>query len=258
MILQIKQAWNRYILARHAIPMQLWFDTVERIPVLARLSTPEQDRLRKLASIFLHQKKINGAGGFVVDDTARLVIAAQACLLILYLDINHFSGWHEVIVYPDSFVATHRKIDEAGLVSERQSGLSGEAWLHGPIVLSWADVTANLTHHRPGSNVVLHEFAHKLDMLNGVANGMPPLHKNMMIKSWTATLSEAYASLNRHIDYHQPLVVDAYAGTNPAEFFAVFTEVFFEQPLILNKHYPDVYDQFRAYYRQDPLVGQVP
>ena len=256
MLIQIKKAWNQYILIRHAIPNQMWSDTVAKIPVVERLSEPEQDRLRKLATVFLHQKTINGADGFVIEDTVRIVIAAQACLLILNLDIDHFKGWHEVIVYPSSFVATHREIDQTGLVSERRKGLSGEAWLRGPVILSWTDVTANLMHCRPGSNVVLHEFAHKLDMLNGVANGMPPLHREMAIKSWTDTLSDAFATLNRHIESHHPLSVDSYAGTNPAEFFAVFSEVFFEQPLILNTHYPDVYDQFRAYYRQDPLIGQ--
>lgn len=248
------QEWNRLVGRCPAIPDQLWSDTLAQLPVLARLDSSEQARLRRLVRHFVHRKIINGANGYVVDDAARLVIAAQACLLILNLDIKHFSGWREVIVYPGSFVVTHRRVDKVGLVCEKQSELSGEAWLHGPVILSWADVQPDLKHHRPGANVVLHEFAHKLDMLNGVANGMPPLHGNMAMRSWSEVLSEAYATLNNHLEHHQSVAVDPYAATDPAEFFAVFTEVFFEQPLILSKHFPQVYDQFRAYYRQDPLA----
>jgi Mlc titration factor MtfA (ptsG expression regulator) len=186
----------------------------------------------------------------------RALIATHASLLILNLGLDWYDGWREVIVYPGAFIASHREIDDAGVVHEGDRGLTGEAWMQGPVILSWTDIDPEIRgHRRKGSNVLLHEFAHKLDFLDGSANGIPPLHSGNRQQEWTDDFSRAYADLSsgRH---HQSTGIDTYATTSPAEFFAVTTEVFFEDPTRLKKHYPAVYDELRRFYKQDPIARQ--
>lgn len=250
---RLHRAWLQHILYRSRIPYPVWHDVISSVPVLSCLDHQEQHRLRKLSSLFLHDKTISGVGGFDIDDKKRIYIAAQACLLILNLKLEYFHGWHEIIVYPDTFVIKREEYDDSGVVHETRRTLAGEAWGRGPVILSWSDARPNSHSHGPASNVILHEFAHKLDMLNGTANGMPPLHKNMVRKQWTKSLSHAYDKLYHQIERHHHTSIDPYAATNPAEFFAVLTEVFFEKPALLHKLYNDVYHQLCLYYRQDPL-----
>jgi Mlc titration factor MtfA (ptsG expression regulator) len=178
----------------------------------------------------------------------------SACLLVLRLGIDYYDGWVEVLVYPAGFSARHRFHDEAGVVHEEVGAFSGEAWLRGPVILSWEEVSADLAAPGAGYNVVVHEFAHKLDMLNGPANGFPPLHREMDRARWTRVLGEAYERLQRQIDRGLPSAVDPYGATNPGEFFAVLTENFFDAPRDLAAEFPDVYAELRAFYRQDPLA----
>lgn len=253
MLKQLRRAWLQHVMFRSRIPYSLWHESLISAPVLARLSQREQHRLRKLASLFLHEKSITGAGGLAVDSTMRVYIAAQACLLILNLDLDYFQGWSEVIVYPDSFVIQREEYDDSGVVHETRRALAGEAWDRDPVILSWSDAKPGIRPHGPASNVILHEFAHKLDMLNGVANGMPPLHNNLVRENWTASLTQAYESLYRQLERHHHTTIDPYAAENPAEFFAVLTGVFFEKPDVLHNLYPQVYEQLSMFYRQDPL-----
>lgn len=243
----------QHVLFRSRIPYPLWHKAVEAAPVLAHLDRRELHRLRKLASLFLNEKSITGAGGQDVDDFMRVYIAAQACLLILNLDLDDFKGWSEVIVYPDTFVIQRPEYDANGLVHETRRALAGEAWQRGPVILSWSDARPGSHPHGPASNVILHEFSHKLDMLNGSANGMPPLHSNMVREEWTAALSQAYENLRHQVERHHHTAIDPYAAENPAEFFAVLTEVFFMQPAVLHRQYPKVYREMSLFYRQDPL-----
>lgn len=247
---------TRRILRRHRIPFTTWRRVLEASPLLGRLDRKEQGRLRELASLFLYRKTIVGAGGLALDETMRVLIAAHASLLVLNLGLDWYDGWREVIVYPDAFIAPRRELDEAGVVSEGYRGLTGEAWLRGPVILSWADFDpATRAHRRRGSNVLLHEFAHKLDFLDGSANGIPPLHAGNRRQEWTDDFSRAYADLGRGRRHHSS-GIDSYATTSPAEFFAVTTEVFFEDPGRLQKHYPAVYDELRRFYEQDPVARQ--
>ena len=151
--------------------------------------------LRELTAWFLHNKSINGAQGLEVTLAMRVAVAAQACLLILNLDIDCFDDWVEVVLYPGAFRVNHEQRDAIGLVHNDANVLSGEAWLRGPVILSWDDVERDTYHPQPGHNVVLHEFAHKLDGLNGVANGMPPLRRGMSRKRWAEDFSGAYDAL---------------------------------------------------------------
>ncbi len=256
MLRRLRRAWLQHVLYRSRIPYPLWHDCISQVPVLAALDHREQHRLRKLASLFLHEKTLVGAGGQAVDDAMRVTIAAQACLLILNLDLDYFDGWREIIIYPDSFVVSHEERDANGLVHETRRTLGGEAWGRGPVILSWADARPDAHPHGAASNVILHEFAHKLDMLNGAANGMPPLHPDMVRQQWTASLSQAYQDLYRQVERHHHTAIDPYASESPAEFFAVLSEVFFEQPARLHHLYPAVYQQLKLFYRQDPLRRQ--
>jgi len=240
-------------LRRSRIPELRWRNTVSQISILRNLSHAEQHRLRELASRFLQVKSFSGAGGMELDDSIRILIAAQACLLILELDLDYYDGWHEIIVYPDTFVVRRETFDAAGLVHRAPQALGGEAWSRGPVILSWLDARPGAFSHGESSNVILHEFAHKLDMLNGAANGMPPLHKTMNRETWTEVFQQAYTELQQRLANQQPSMIDPYAAESPAEFFSVCTELFFENPHRLQRIYPDLYAQLRLFYRQDPV-----
>lgn len=191
-----------------------------------------------------------------MDSAMRVSIAAQACLLILNLDLDYYRGWSEIIVYPDSFITQRNELDANGLVHESRRVLAGESWERGPVIISWSDANQSKRHGQ-ASNVIIHEFAHKLDMLNGVANGMPPLHANMVRENWTASLSQAYEKLGQQLQYFGYSEIDPYAAENPAEFFAVLSEVFFEQPEKLHSVYPLAYEQLAQFYRQNPIRRSV-
>ena len=240
-------------LRRHRIPLAVWTQVVDDALLQYRLSQQELHRLRELASLFLQEKTINGAGGLVVDDTMRAIIAAEACLLILNLELDWYDGWQEIIVYPGSFVVSHEAQDELGLVHEQRVALGGEAWGRGPVILAWDDAQPHSHPHGDGSNVILHEFAHKLDMLNGKANGMPPLHPDMDQPTWTRVFSQAFERLQKRVQRQHRTCIDPYGAENPAEFFAVVSEEFFQIPACLHKNHPELYAQLRLFYRQDPL-----
>jgi len=249
----IKNYLIKRILRRHAITFNEWHDVIARIPVLNDLSSVEKARLRKLSTLFLYKKTVVGAKNLDITNAMKITIAAQACLQILNLGINAFNGWVEIIVYPGAFRVNRNISDANGLVHHQNHNLSGEAWERGPLILSWDDVELESYSLQHGHNVIIHEFAHKLDMLNGRANGMPPLHPNMPIETWTQTLSQAYELLNQKIDNFQHSTINPYASTNPGEFFAVISEYFFTAPDTLFQYCPDVYEQLKQYYRQDTL-----
>ena len=244
--------WRRKSILRNAhLDQAAWRNTLA-LPIFAGLTPAEQTQLADWVVLFLHDKTIFGAAGLEINDQVRFTIASQACLLILNLDPDWYRGWSEIIVYPDQFVPHREHIDEHGIVHESRYPMMGEAWLSGPVILSWADVAQAGT--LDGMNVVLHEFAHKLDMLNGDANGLPPLHEGMRVREWADAFKVAYADFCRRVDAGEDTAIDPYASESPAEFFAVLTEIFFEAPGLLHAEYPLVYAQMRAFYRQDPLT----
>jgi len=245
--------WRRArILDRHAIPPDAFDATLARLPILRGLDASEQMRLREAASLFIHDKTFSAAGGADVDDATQCVIALQACLLTLNLGEDSYRGWSEIILYPDEFLRDLEEIDEAGVVHRSRDILAGESWHGGPLVLSLADVATS--SQADGVNVVLHEFAHKLDMLNGDANGFPPLHRGMDSARWARDFSTAFEDLCARVDAGEDTAIDPYATASPAEFFAVLTEVFFETPRLLDAEYPAIYRQLQQFYRQHPLA----
>jgi len=244
--------WRRNrILGRHLIPYDAFASSVKRLPILGGLGPDELARLREAASLLLVDKTFSAAGGAEVDDAMQRAIALQACLLTLNLDDDSYDGWSEIILYPDEFLRHHEEMDETGVVHVTRDILAGESWHGGPLVLSIADVESS--GQADGYNVVLHEFAHKLDMLNGDANGFPPLHRGMNAAAWAHDFGTAYEDLCRRVDAGDDTAIDPYASSAPAEFFAVLTEVFFETPGLLHAEYPAVYEQLKLFYRQHPL-----
>jgi Mlc titration factor MtfA (ptsG expression regulator) len=245
--------WRRNrIIERAQIDPELWRRTLEQLPFLDGLTDGERERLRRTVILFLHSKSIHGAGGLALDAEMPLLIAAQACILILNLDIDYYDGWVEIIVYPDEFLPKFEYMDEDGVVHTDHAPRAGEAWLQGPVILSWADVA--LLADGDGVNVVIHEFAHKLDMLNGDANGYPPLHAGMSRHAWAGAFEAAYADFSRRVDAGEETAIDPYAAESPAEFFAVMSEAYFETPRVVLAEYPGIYAQLKEFYRQDPAA----
>jgi Mlc titration factor MtfA (ptsG expression regulator) len=252
MLKAVRDWRRRRILARAAFDEQQWRAVARRFAFVEVLGEEEQAKLRDWVVLFLHDKSFSAAAGLMLTDEMQLTIATQACILILGLDLDYYRGWSEIIVYPAQFVPRHQYTDEAGVVHETAHPHMGEAWLHGPVVLSWDDVAAN--DMPEGMNVVIHEFAHKLDMLNGDANGFPPLHADMSRREWAQTFRSAYEDFCARVDAQENTIIDPYASESPGEFFAVLSEVFFELPGVLRDEYPAVYAQLRRFYRQDPVA----
>ncbi|MFA7292007.1 MAG: M90 family metallopeptidase [Rhodocyclaceae bacterium] len=238
-----------------AIPDELWQETIAQLPFLARLSEHDLLRLRTLTQNFLAEKEFTATGGLELDDEICLAIAVQGCLLVLNLGLEWYRDWVGIIVYPDEFVIPRSIQDEDGIVHEYDEVASGEAWGGGPLLISWRDVQLS----GDGYNVVIHEFAHKLDMRSGIADGLPPLHIGMSREHWESTLLAAYEHFCQEADHAEAkgetTDIDPYAAESPAEFFAVISEVFFESPQLLYQAYPAVYRQLATFYRIAPLPG---
>jgi len=212
--------------------------------------------LRDLALTFLHEKAIEGAGDLIVTENMRLRLGLLAALPVLNLDMDWYEGWYAVILYPGAFVPNRVEMDRAGVVRPANRALSGEAWSRGPVILSWEDVET--AGRRQGHNVVVHELAHKLDLLNGAANGFPPLHAGMSAAEWSNVFADAYEDFRVRVRDAGTLSIDAYGARSPGEFFAVLSEVFFEDPTVLVSQYPKVYRQLESFYRRSPLARESP
>jgi hypothetical protein len=245
--------WDERLRGRKVFPAQEWAAITARLPLVAGFSAEELDRLRGLTGRFLYQKAIHGAGGLVLDDAMRRLVAVQACVPVLNLGLDWYRGWASVIVYPDEFVARHEWVDEDGVVHEAERELSGESWPAGPVIVSWTDVLGGAEGEEWG-NVVVHEMTHKLDLLNGEANGMPPLPPEMSRLAWTEAFSRAYEDFCRRVEQGDPVAFDEYASDDPGEFFAVLSEAFFLHPHDVREVYPRVYRQMSAFFRQDPAA----
>jgi Mlc titration factor MtfA (ptsG expression regulator) len=248
-----RQWRRRRALKRARLDERQWRRVLPRAAVTRHLAADDLARLRDLVMLFLDEKAIEAAEGVELDDDMRLLIAIQACVPILNLGLDYYDGWHAVIVYPGQFRPRHEYVDDAEVVHVDEEWKSGESWQHGPVILSWDDVRASGTGD--GFNVVIHEFAHKLDMLDGGVNGAPPLHAGMERVRWAEAFSAAYEDLCRRVDAGEETAIDPYATEGPEEFFAVVSEAFFEIPQVLTREYPAVYDQLRQFYRQDPGRG---
>ncbi|MBL7479173.1 zinc-dependent peptidase [Legionella bononiensis] len=247
----LQEWWQERIVRRSLITNDEWNVAFQNLPLLHRLSDQEKARLKRLAILFLYYKTLEGVGDLKITTAMQLTVALQACLLILNLGLHWYDGWVSVVIYPGAFSRQSREVDEFGIEHLGRTNLSGESWQRGPVILSWNDAV----HHGEidGHNVVIHEFAHKLDMRNGRANGFPPLHKGMSAQQWAEEFNKAYFDFGLRIQQHNPIPIDHYAIESAGEFFAVFTELFFEKPIIIKDYYPAIYDLLVLFYRQNPV-----
>jgi MtfA peptidase len=245
---------RRRILARHSIPDDAWAAALAAWPALARLTGEQRERLRALALLFVHEKQFEAARGFLLDEAKCVRIAAMACLPILELGFDAYRGFKSIVVHPDEFVVRDRSYeDEDGVVHVGDDVLSGEAWEQGPVVLAWSEIEES--GRGEGYNVVVHELAHKLDMLGGEASGVPPLHGDMRVPEWVAAFDAAYEDLCDRLERGEDPWLDPYAAEDSAEFFAVCAEMFFDVPRRFRAEYPDVYEQLKRYFKQDPAAS---
>ena len=233
------------------------WESVRQLNCVRFMSATEKARLRLLMAVLLQQKKFVGVQGLKLTPEMKLIIAAQACVPILKLGINYYSGFSQVSVYPTAFWIERDERDAAGVVHHVRRLLSGESWSHGPVIISWDEVEKDRQQENSGHNVVIHEFVHKIDMLNQSANGVPPIPTEMSANEWQEIFSKAYKILNERIQHHHKPYINAYAASSPAEFFAVASEYFFTAPEKLTLHCHDVYKELMLFYRQNPLHQRV-
>jgi Mlc titration factor MtfA (ptsG expression regulator) len=246
--------WRRQRLEKLPFPAA-WLTVLRaRVPYYRLLSPDEQSQLRRLIRVFLSEKKFEGCGGLEITDEIRVTIAAQACILLLNRKHDYYGGLHSVLVYPSSYVAPAKFIDDVGVVHEGDEGRLGEAWLRGAVILSWDEVRQDAVDFDDGYNVTLHEFAHQLDQQDGNFDGAPLLEKSSHYRSWARVLMKEYQALGRAAERGQETLIDQYGATAPAEFFAVVTEAFFEMPKALKEEHPELYEELKKFYHQDPLA----
>lgn len=251
-MLQKLSRWLGLTRETAAVSDETWTRVERGLPFLAYLRDEDRQRLRMLARSFLASKQFHGAHGLQLTDEMLLSIALQACLPILRSGLDAYRSWVGVVIYPGDFVIPRHEVDDAGVVHEYDDEVLGEAWEGGPVMLSWFDADKM----PDGVNVVIHEFAHKLDMENGGADGLPCLPAGMSRTAWAAALSAAYEDFCHEVDAGQETVLDPYGAEHPGEFFAVASEAFFETPVLLAQRYPAVYAQLAALYGVDPACGE--
>lgn len=241
-------------LERRAIPDELWALTLARFPFIAQRSTDDRQRLRELATLFLADKEFAGMQGLEVDDGMAVAIAAQACLPILRFGLPAYDGFKGIVVHPDIVVARREVMDEDGVVHQYDEELAGEAMEGGPVMLSWRDVAEAGDSAAWGYNVVVHEFAHVLDMRDGVPDGVPLLADRAARARWLAVLEPQWEAFCAQVDAGGDTLIDPYGAEAIDEFFAVASELFFVDPMAMRREHPELYELLAAYYRQDPAA----
>jgi len=230
-----------------------WREIVQKnVPLYNRLPDPLKEQLHGLVQVFLAEKDFEGCGGLDITEEIKVTIAAQACMLLLNRKATYFPKLRTILVYPHTYVA--KTISSDGRIRvDGQSVRLGESWQDGPVVLSWNSVTGGTMNITDARNVVLHEFAHQLDQEDGAADGAPILERRSRYTEWARVLSAEYEALQKKKKKRRRSVMNKYGATNPAEFFAVVTETFFEKPRQMKKRHPELYDELRDYYKLDPV-----
>jgi MtfA peptidase len=223
------------------------------LPMYESLSVDERRRLQGHVLVFLSQKQFIGCRGLQVTEQMKVTVAAIAALLLLNERGKYFPRLRSILMYPDAYIAHERVAMAGGVVEERQVARLGESWTTDQVVLSWQQIQYDLIHWQDGQNVILHEFAHQLDQEDGKAEGVPVLQRDADYKTWAEIMTVEYQQLCDRTTKGQKTVLNPYGATNPAEFFAVATETFFEKPQQLMTHHGALYDQLQRYYQLNPL-----
>jgi len=231
-----------------------WERILERNVALYRyLPDALREQLHNDIKIFITEKHFEGLDGLEITDEIKVTIAAEASMLLLNRKNSDYPKLSSILVYPSAYVTKQRTAVGGGVYIEGQSARLGESWQHGSVVLAWDNVRQGAVNSQDGHNVVLHEFAHQLDQEDGIADGAPILEKRSSYATWARIMSKEYEHLRSNIEHHKKSVMDKYGGTNPAEFFAVATETFFEKPVQLKKKAPDLYAELMSFYNVDPI-----
>jgi len=233
-----------------------WLSVIrQNVPYYDRLSVAEQQELLGDIQVFVAEKNFEGCGGLELTGEIKVTIAAYACILLLHRQHDYYPRLQSILVYPDAYTAPMTRPGPGNTVIEGHETRAGESWNTGAVVVSW-----NHIRHRPGDpsgggrNVALHEFAHQLDQENGSVDGAPQLPRSSQYGAWARILGHEYQELVAAADADRPTFLDKYGATNPAEFFAVITEYFFEQPQQLKALHPELYGELATFYRQDPAA----
>ncbi len=239
-----------------AIPFpEAWLTILrEHVGHYGLLADAEQQKLRDAVQIMIAEKDWEGCRGLELTDEVRVTIAALAAILILGFDDFYFDNVTTILVYPNEYVAKEERAIGGGATLEEESDRLGEAHYRGPVILSWKEIHENALAPGYGSNLVFHEFAHQLDMLNGAVDGTPNLPTSELAERWAKSMDDEYRRLQRAERRHRETLLDPYGATNPAEFFAVAVECFFDSPRAMQAEYPPLYALFRDYFRQDPAA----
>jgi Mlc titration factor MtfA (ptsG expression regulator) len=230
-----------------------WESILHRnVPYYELLSSDEQQGLKDDIKVFIAEKNFEGCAGLELTDEIKVTIAAYACVLLLHLKHDYYPRLQSVLVYPDAYGVPEVRRTAGNTIVEGHEVRLGESWRTGAVVVSWDHIL-----HRPADpsgsrNVALHEFAHQLDEEDGSANGAPLLPQTSMYAAWARILGREYRALTEAEAANRPTLLDKYGATNPAEFFAVVTEYFFEQPQKLKERHPELYEEMKLYYGQDP------
>ncbi len=256
MILKALTRWREQrAVERHAIPDALWQLTLLRYPFLARRSAADLAELRRLCSLFLASKEFHGVAGFEVTDEVAVAVAAQACLPVLRLGLSWYDGFVGVVMHAGEVVAQRRVEDEDGIVHEYDEELAGEAMEGGPLMLAWNAVAVSDDPAAFGAdavfNVVIHEFAHVIDMRDGLADGVPPLEAQAR-ERWIAVIDAEWEKFCKRIDAGEETLIDPYGGEAVEEFFAVAVEAFFVAPTAMRAEEPAMYELLAGFFKQDP------
>ena len=245
--------WRRRRVKRQPFPPEWRQILRRRVPYFRSMPADLQLQLKKHVQVFLAEKAFIGCAGLVVTEEMRVTIAAQACLLLLNRRTDYFAGLRQILVYPVAFVVDSVRADGSGVLQDQRRVLAGESWSQGQVILSWEDTLSGAATSDDGRNVVIHEFAHQLDQQNGQANGAPWLPGRARRARWARVFSAAFADLQERVATNRPSLLSDYGATDPAEFFAVASEVFFEQPAQLADEHPALFIELSGLYRVNPL-----
>jgi Mlc titration factor MtfA (ptsG expression regulator) len=246
---------RRAAIRRRPFPPE-WQAIIEKnVPYVAHLPRADRDVLTGHVQVFLAEKRFEGCGGLELTDEVRVTIAAQACILLLHQQTDYYPNLVSILVYPTTYVVRGGRPTREGLIAEGPEARLGESWSRDVVVLAWDSVLSGAADIHDGHNVVLHEFAHQLDQESGGGDGAPALPRRSMYVAWARVLGHDYDELVRDVERHHRTLIDRYGATNPAEFFAVVTETFFEKPHQLRARHPDLYAQLLDFYRQDPATA---
>jgi MtfA peptidase len=251
-VLQL-QHQRRKKLFQKSLPPE-WIQILKHnMPLYALLPQDLKQTLHGCINLFLYEKEFIGCNGLEITDQMRLTIAGNASILLLKRDNHRYKGFTSILVYPETYIANEIKYD--GLVEiHQQSARAGESWHRGPVVLSWSDIMHDRLKEHKGHNVILHEFAHKLDEENTIMDGLPVLRNRADYTEWAKVLNKEFHELQERVNNGTNTVLDSYATVSPPEFFAVATESFFEKPVEMKTKLPELYEQLKRFYDLDPAI----